>query len=237
LQASYVVRWTGIEIGRVDTELRRDGERYHLAYLARTSGPLRLLWTLRSDGWAAGRLDGDIPRAEHFQGRSAWGDGESFWRVSFGPDGGVTRLASIRRRWRTASPSPTLSGSARSPEPGIAGDARGRRRRAAGGTQLRRRRAMRYAMTCESEPSPIQPAALVPPPATPSSARPRVRSWPTLEALEPATRDGAPTRPPARIWLVPGIGGLPHWPVRIEAERRFGRITIELDRLVDPGPV
>ena len=41
LAASYTVRWSGLEIGRFSTELRRTGERYHLAYQARTSGPLR----------------------------------------------------------------------------------------------------------------------------------------------------------------------------------------------------
>jgi len=42
-------------------------------------------------------------------------------------------------------------------------------------------------------------------------------------------------RRPMLVWLVPDVGGLPHWPVRIEAESPWGAVVIDLDRL-GPAP-
>jgi len=237
LEADYVVRWSGIEVGRFTTELRRAAERYHLAYRARTSGPLRWLAGLESEGWAVGRLlDGGV-RPEHFRGASSWRDGAGFWRVSFAADGRATEVEvdAATRADREPVPEPLRRG----PDP-MSLMLAAMQRAAAGERSIARsfdgRRAMRYELACAAEPSPIRAVALG------QAAREALAC--TVEAELVAGRsarwsrdaDQAPReRQPVRLWLVSGLGGMPHWPVRLEAESRWGAVTVELERFDDPA--
>jgi hypothetical protein len=237
LEADYVVRWSGIEIGRFTTELRRNAERYHLAYRARTSGPLRWLVGLESDGWAIGRLvDGGV-EAEHFRGESSWRTGNGSWRISFAEDGRATEVTvdAATRADREPVPEPLRRG----PDP-LSLMLGAMQAASAGevveGYSFDGRRAVRYTLSCGTEASPIQPVALG---ATPRDALAcsadgelvagRSKRW--GDRVDAENRD----REPVRIWLVPELGGMPHWPVRIEAESSWGTVTVELERFTDPA--
>ena len=237
LSASYTARWSGIEIGRFSTELRRTGERYHLTYRARTSGPLRWVADFSSDGWATGRLANGRAESEHFRGQSRWRDGEGFWRVDFAADGRATEVA-IDEATR-ADREPVPEHLRRGPDPlSLMLDAMGRA--AAGqrvqGQSFDGRRAMRYTMACAAERSPIRPAALgtMPREALVCTADGELLAGRSARWSDRA-QEHAGDRTPPRIWLVPEVGGMPHWPVRIEAESRWGTVTIELDSFTDPA--
>jgi hypothetical protein len=236
LSATYSVRWTGIEVGRFDTELQRTGTDYRLTYHARTSGPLEWVARFSSTGWAMGRLDGRTVAPSHFQGASRWRDGEGFWRVSFGADGAVTALE--LDEWTRSDREPVPAALQRGPDP-LSLMPQAMLEAGAGRTVEGRsfdgRRAMRYDLACAAEPSPIAPAAL--------GAATREALVCEVEGALQAGRskrwseraeDRSSSRPPVRIWLVPEVGGLAYWPVRIEAESRFGQVTVELDTFSDP---
>jgi hypothetical protein len=237
LTAGYVVRWSGIEIGRFSTELRRTGESYHLAYQARTSGPLRWVVGLESDGWAAGRLAEGAVRAEHFRGQSSWRDGAGYWRVSFAADGSATEIELDAATLADREPVPDAL--RRGPDP--LSLMLGAMQAASAGEVLEAesfdgRRAMRYSLACEAERSPIRPVALgaltrdaLVCAADGELVAGRSKRW--SDRAEAESRD----RQPARIWLVPEVGGMPYWPVRVEAESRWGRVTIELETFADPA--
>jgi hypothetical protein len=237
LQAGYVVRWGGIEIGRFDTELRRTGAEYHLGYHARTSGPLGWVVDFSSTGWSAGRLDADTAAPRHFRGQSRWRDGEGFWRVSFGADGRVTELEldDATRADREPVPDAIQQG----PDP-LALMLQAMLEASAGerveGRSFDGRRAMRYELACAAEPSPVQPVALGAETyqallceADGALLAGRSKRW--SDRAEQQGRE----RSPVRIWLVPAVGGLPHWPVRIEADSRYGTVSVELTQFLDPA--
>jgi hypothetical protein len=236
LQAGYSVRWSGIEVGRFDTELRLGGDDYRLTYHAQTSGPLSWVARFSSSGWALGRLDGRTVAPSHFQGASRWRDGEGFWRVSFAADGAVTALE--LDEWTRSDREPVPAALQRGPDP-LSLMLQAMFEADAGWTVVGRsfdgRRAMRYDLACAAEPSPVAPAAL--------GAATREALVCEVEGVLQAGRskrwseraeDRSHARPPVRIWLVPEVGGLPYWPVRIEAESRFGRVTVELDTFSAP---
>jgi hypothetical protein len=237
VEAAYVVRWGGMEIGRFDAELRRTGVEYHLAYRTRTSGALAWVVDFDSTGWAAGRLDDAGVAPRHFRGESRWRDGDGFWRVSFGGDGRVTELEldEATRADREPVPDALRTG----PDP-LSLMLQAMHVAAAGerveGRSFDGRRAMRYALACAVERSAIRPAALgggahaaLLCEADGALVAGRSKRW--SDRPEAGEQD----RPPARIWLVPGLGGLPHWPVRIEATSRYGTVTVELERITDPA--
>jgi hypothetical protein len=237
LEAGYVIRWSGIEIGRFTTELRRNAERYHLAYQARTSGPLRWLVGLESDGWAIGRLVEGGVEAEHFRGESSWRTGAGYWRISFAEDGRATE-ATVDAATR-ADREPVPEALRRGPDPlslMLAAMQAATPGEVVDGQSFDGRRAMRYTLACEAESSPIQPVALGLAPreglvcaADGELLAGRSKRW--GDRMDAETRD----REPVRIWLVPEIGGMPHWPVRIEAESSWGTVTVELERFSDPA--
>ena len=237
LQAGYVVRWGGVEIGRFDTELRRAGAEYHLGYHARTSGPLGWVVDFSSTGWSAGRFDAAGVAPRHFRGQSRWRDGEGFWRVSFGADGQVTELEldDATRADREPVPEPMQQG----PDPltlmlqAMLEASAGER---VEGRSFDGRRAMHYELTCAAEPSAVQPVALGAETyqallceADGALLAGRSKRW--SERAEEQGRE----RSPVRIWLVPAVGGLPHWPVRIEADSRYGTVSVELAQFTHPA--
>lgn len=238
LHAAYVMRWVGIEIGRIEAELRHGDGDYHLAYRSWTTGPLRWIADIRSEGWATGRIGADgRPVALHFRGRSAWEEGLSFWELSFGPDGRVTRLVLDEETRDDREPVPEPLRMA--PDPmtlmlqAMGEVAAGRQIEA---SSFDGRRAMRYAMRCAEDTATIEPVALGGEPrhalfcqADGELVGGRSKRWGAQ--VDEETQD----REPTRIWFVPELGSMPHWPVRVEAMSRYGRITVELDRLIEPA--
>ena len=237
VEADYSMRWMGIEIGRLEIELRTTPADYRLAYRARTTGALAWFVDFASEGSALGRLTPDGPRVQSYRGSSAWDDGESRWQVGFAPDGKVTELVldDASRADREPVPVELMKG----PDPFTL--ALGALLDATAGSKLEGRsfdgkRVMGFILGCTRAPGPVHPAALPAPrggallcSADGQLLAGRSRRWGADVDRENAGRQ------PARLWLLPGIGGLPHWPVRIEAESRMGTVTIELDRLIDPA--
>ncbi len=237
VEAGYSMRWMGIEIGRLEIELRTTPTDYRLAFGARTTGALAWFVGFASEGSALGRLTPEGPHATLYRGSSAWDEGESHWQVGFAPDGEVTELVldEASRADREPVPAELMKG----PDPFTL--ALGALLDATAGSRLEGRsfdgkRAMGFTMDCAPAPEPVDPAALPGPRggALLCSADGELLAGRSKRWGDDVDRENAGRRP-ARLWLLPGIGGLPHWPVRIEAESRMGTVTIELDRLVDPG--
>ena len=236
-QAQYAIRWAGIEVGRFQTELDRDDDRYRLTYEVTTAGPLRWITDFRSSGWAAGQITPNGVQAEHFRGQSNWGEGERFWRVSFDPAGRVTSLEIDPESKADREPVPEAL--MRGPDPlSLAVQAM---LEAAVDTPFEGhtydgKRAISVSLSCAAEPSPITLAALGDTALDTlvcegDGERLAGRSKRWSEKADEQVQD----RRPATIWLAPEMGGLPYWPVRIEATARFGTVTIELDSLTDPA--
>lgn len=237
LEAQYAIRWAGIEVGRFQTELSREDNRYRLTYQVTTAGPLRWITDFRSSGWATGQITPTGVQAEHFWGQSSWGEGERFWRVSFDPTGLVTSLEIDPQSKADREPVPESL--MRGPDPlslALQAMLQATVDVPFEGQAYDGKRAARVSLSCAAEPSPITLAALG---ATPldmlvcegDGERLAGRSKRWSDKADEQIQD----RRPAKIWLAPEMGGLPYWPVRIEATARFGTVTIELDRLTDPA--
>jgi hypothetical protein len=98
------------------------------------------------------------------------------------------------------------------------------------------KRAISVSLSCNVEPSPITLAALgavsldtLVCEGDGERLAGRSKRW--SDEADAQVED----RRPASIWLAPGMGGLPYWPVRIEATARFGTVTIELADITDPA--
>jgi hypothetical protein len=236
VDAQYVVRWAGIEVGRFQADFRREGGRYRLAYQVTTAGPLRWITDFRSSGWAMGRIVPSGVQPEHFQGQSNWGEGERFWRVSFDPEGKVTELELDPETKADREPVPERLMQGPDPlslavqamlEAGVGAPFEGQ--------MYDGKRAVSVSMTCSAERSPIVLAALGETSldtlvCAGDGERLAGRSKRWSDKADEQVED----RRPATIWLAPDMGGLPYWPVRIEASARFGTVTIELDSITDP---
>ena len=237
IEADYSMRWMGIEIGRFEVELHTSPTDYRLAYTAHTTGALGWLVDFTSKGTAQGQLTDHGPSARRYEGSSAWDDGESRWQVGFASDGRVTELVLDEASQGDREPVPAELRVG--PDPFTLGlealfDAGDKKRLS--GQSFDGKRVMGFTMDCAAAPGPIQPAALVAPQggALLCSAKSELVAGRSKRWGDQVDKDNE-ARPPARLWLLSGIGGLPHWPVRIEAGTRWGAVTIELDRLVDPA--
>lgn len=236
-EAQYAIRWAGIEVGQFQTVFSREDDSYRLAYQVTTAGPLRWITDFRSSGWATGQVTPAGVQAEHFQGQSDWGEGDRFWRVSFDPSGQVTsvELDPESKADREPVPEAMMHG----PDPlSLAVQAMLAATVDApfAGQMYDGKRAISVSMSCAAEPSPIALAALGEAPLDTlicegDGERLAGRSKRWSDKADEQVQD----RRPATIWLAPEMGGLPYWPVRIEATARFGTVTIELDSLTDPA--
>jgi hypothetical protein len=231
------VRWAGIEIARFEVELRTSPADYRLAYRAETTGALAWVFDFASDGSATGRLTPEGPIAGQYRGRSASDDHTSQWRVDFTADGAVSEVVLDEESRGDREPVPAELMVA--PDPftlalqGLLEAAAGKRLE---GRSFDGKRVMGFTMDCAPAPGPVHPAAFPAPrggalfcTADGELLAGRSKRW------GDRTDEHNEGRPPARLWLAPGVGGLPHWPVRIEAEGRFGAVSIELDHLVEPA--
>ncbi len=238
VEAGYTVRWAGIEIGRFEIVLRSTPDDYHLAYQAATTGAVAWFFDFTSDGTANGRLTPAGPSVDNYEGRSVRdGDRVSRWQVAFAPDGTVAEVVLDDESRGDREPVPAELMVA--PDPftlafrGLLAAAADKRLE---GRSFDGKRAMDFYLDCAPAPAPVHPAAFPAPrggalfcTADGELLAGRSKRW--GDRTDDHNRD----RPPARLWLAPDIGGVPHWPVRIEAEGRFGAVTIELDHLVEPA--
>lgn len=238
VEAGYSVRWAGIEIGRFEVDLRTGASGYRMSYAARTTGAVAWFFEFESMGLATGRLTAAGPSVDRYEGRSVRDeDRSSHWQVDFAPDGTVAGVVLDEESRGDREPVPAELMVA--PDPftlalqGLLEAAAGKRLE---GRSFDGKRVMGFYMDCTPAPAPVHPAAFPAPrggalvcTADGELLAGRSKRW--GDRTDEHNRD----RPPARLWLAPDVGGVPHWPVRIEAEARFGSITIELDHLVEPA--
>ena len=92
MTAVYAFSWAGLDVGRLEVLLEADGGGYRASWEAGTAGLVGTLFPFSSQGTAEGRRDGERYLPSRYDGRSAWRDGGSQWRVAFAADGRATQI-------------------------------------------------------------------------------------------------------------------------------------------------
>lgn len=228
IDAAYALTWSGLEIGRFETRLTTDGAAYRFAYAARTTGLLAWLYPFTSTGSSEGVLAEPGPVPARYVVESQRRDETTAWTVDFGPRGEVERVALRAPVDEERDPVPPALRKA--PDPlALALHAT---RVAAPGARLEAlsfdgKRAVRFALACA-----VAERAVAPGDDPNGPLRHLLECTVAGELVAGGSRRWQrgrdAERPPARLWLsrelVPGR----YWPVRVEAETRFGAVVVEL---------
>lgn len=229
IDAAYELTWSGIEIGRFETWLTADESNYRLAYAARTTGFLGWLFPFTSAGTSEGRLADPGPVPVRYVVESQWRDGTSTSAVDFGPLGKVERIDLTTPVDEERDPVPAALQKA--PDPLAL--ALGATRIAAPGARLEKvsfdgKRAVRFELICADAEHALAPDD----PAVPiHSALDCTVDGELIAGASRRWQSGRDTdRRPARVLLSREIVPGRYWPVRVEAETRFGMVVIRLTR-------
>jgi Protein of unknown function (DUF3108) len=229
LEAAYELRWRGLEIARFEVTLAADEAAYRVAYAARTTGFIAWLFPFTSAGASVGDMAGPGLRPERYAGRSIRRDGTSTWSVEFGPEGDARRVEVKVPEDEERDPVPKALRVA--PDPlALALEATGAA--APGirfaGMSFDGKRAVRFELVCEPAERALAPdeAALAIDSALGCTLDGEVaagasRRW-------QSGRDAA--RRPAQVLLSREIVAGRYWPVRVEAQTRFGAVVARLTR-------
>jgi hypothetical protein len=227
LEAAYELSWSGLEIARFEVTLAADEAAYRVAYAARTTGFIAWLFPFTSTGASEGGMAGVVPVPERYAGRSSRRDGTSSWSVEFGPNGDARRVEVKVPEDEERDPVPKALRVA--PDP-LALALQATRAAAPGirfaGVSFDGKRAVRFELVCE----PAERALV---PDDPALAIGRALGC-TLDGEVAAGasrrwqsgRDAA--RQPAQILLSREIVAGRYWPVRVEAQTRFGAVVARL---------
>ena len=226
IAATYEVTLSGLPIGRFEAGLQADAASYRLSYSARTAGLVGVLFPFRSAGASEGVLSGLGPAPLRYAGESSRRDGTSSWAVEFDRDGLVERVDVTVPEDEVREPVPPALQKA--PEP-LALALRVTADAAPGirleDTSFDGKRAVRFTLACDPAGRLAANA-----PGTPADgtlhctvdgelAAGGVRRW----------QDGrSGDRSPARVQLSPDIVPGRYWPVRVEAETRWGTVIARL---------
>jgi hypothetical protein len=227
LEAAYELRWRGLEIARFEVTLAADEAAYRVAYAARTTGFIAWLFPFTSAGASEGGMAGPAPAPEHYTGRSIRRDGTSTWSVDFGPEGDARRVEVKVPEDEERDPVPDALRVA--PDP-LALALQATRAAAPGirfaGTSFDGKRAVRFELVCEPAERALVPddLALAIGSALGCTLDGEVvagasRRWPSGRDAE---------RRPAQVLLSREIVGGRYWPVRVEAQTRFGAVVARL---------
>jgi hypothetical protein len=238
LVAGYEIEWQGLSIGVFEAELVTGADDYRVLYEARTAGFLGWLWPFSSEGSSEGRLAAMRPIPEYYQVTSRRRDESDRWAVRFGADGRAVQVEMAAEELAEREPVP--AGLQVAPDPlGLALGALGVAAPAARftGTSFDGKRALRFELACGNDLMPLADA----PPGAASAAENEVLACTVDgELIAGASRRWRgrtmrdDDRRPAAVWLGRGIFGDAFWPVRVEAQTRYGTVTVRLVRL---GPV
>jgi hypothetical protein len=227
VDAAYALSWRGLEIGRFEITLRVDEAAYRLAYTARTTGFVGWLFPFTSIGASEGDMAAPGPVPARYAGESSRRDGISTWAVDFGPDGLARRVEVTVPEDEERDPVPHALRVA--PDPlALALHAT---RAAAPGARFEDmsfdgKRAVRFELVCE-------PAERLLVPDHPTLAIERALGC----SLDGEVAAGASRRwrsgrdadrEPARVFLSREIVAGRYWPVRVEAQTRFGPVVAYL---------
>lgn len=223
VRATYELSWYGIEVAIVEAELSETGTSYRLEWRGQTSGFVGALYPFASEAISEGdRADTGLQPRLHF-GESLRGDEARAWTVGFDPDGRAVRIEIPEddRQDRDPVPSEMQVG----PDPlslALLALDRVRPGFRQTGTAFDGRRVYQVSAACADTPEVLPDAGetllckvdghLV----AGASRRWRERGQPREE------------RPPAEIWLGRNVVTEGWWPVRVQAETRWGTVTARL---------
>jgi hypothetical protein len=227
IDAAYELTWSGFEIGRFETWLTAGGPDYRLAYAARTTGLLGWLFPFTSAGASKGSLANAGPEPVRYVVKSQWRDGTSTSAVDFGPLGKVERVDLATPVDEERDPVPKVLQKA--PDPLAL--ALGATRTAAPGARLEGvsfdgKRAVRFELACadaEHAFAPDDPAVPI------HSVLDCTVDGQVIAGASRRWQSGRDTdRRPAHVLLSREIVLGRYWPVRVEAETRFGMVVVRL---------
>jgi hypothetical protein len=229
LDAAYELTWGGLEIGRFETRLTADESSYRLAYAARTTGFLGWLFPFASTGASEGSIADPRPIPARYVVESRRRDGTSTWAVDFGPRGEVERIELATAEDEERDPVPLAL--RRAPDPLALALAASRT--AAPGARLEQvsfdgKRAVRFELACAGTERAFAPDD----PAVPIQSALDCTLDGELIAGASRLWQSRPDRdrPTARVLLSREIVPGRYWPVRVEAETRYGTVIVRLTR-------
>jgi hypothetical protein len=213
---AYGVRWGSLPVARVEFEVALEADSYRAGYRARSAGILDWLHPFASEGQSEGRYLGASAQPERFSARSSGEDYASVWRVEFDPAGQAVRIEAPPSDATERSPVPPEL--KKGPDPlalGLTAIAAARPGLERSGHTFDGRRALAVSLACADAPSADGLLAC--------DVQGRVLAG-GLYRRASASRP----RPPTRVWLAQDIVAGSWWPVRVEAETRWGTVTAEL---------
>lgn len=231
VDATYALWWGGLEIAQFEIALTADAADYRIAYAARTTGLVGVLFPFDSAGASEGQMADPGPMPERFTGESERRAGRSSWAVAFHPDGEVARVDVTTAEDEQRDPVPLPLRNA--PDPLVLA-LRATQAAAPGvrfeDTSFDGKRAVRFELACDDTETPVP-----------------IGDVPGLEisGLLSCTLDGEvaagqsrrwqsgrdPDRKPAEVLLSNDVVPGRYWPVRVEAETRYGRVIAQMTEL------
>lgn len=230
LEAAYELLWGGLEVGRFEARLRADDATYRLAYGIRSTSFLAWLFPFTALGASEGVIGEPGPVPTRFTGESRRRAGLSTWTVEFGPDGDAVRVEVRVPEDEQRDPVPPALQAA--PDP-LALALRATRAAAPGArfeeVSFDGKRAVRVELVCAEREHPValEFDAVSIARALACSVDGEVAAGASRRWQSARDADRAPATILLSREIVPGR----YWPVRAEAETRFGRVIARLTRL------
>jgi hypothetical protein len=232
LFAGYEVEWQGLPIGAFETEVLNGEETYRVTYRARTTGFLGWLWPFSSEGSSEGSLAAMRPMPEHYQVASRRRDESDRWAVRFGADGRAVRVEVAADELAEREPVPAALQVA--PDPlalALAAIVEAAPGAKLTGASFDGKRVLRLQGSCAED---LVALAHLPSGAAAAAEREALACTVNGDVIAGASRrwQGRSMRDddrnPVAVWLGRGILEDAFWPVRVEAQTRYGTVTVRL---------
>jgi hypothetical protein len=232
LSAGYAIEWQGLPIGAFETEVWNGEGSYRITYRARTTGFLGWLWPFSSQGSSEGSLAATRPLPEYYEVTSRRRDESERWAVRFGADGRVVDVEIAAEELAEREPVP--AGLQVAPDPlalalaAIVDAAPGAKLT---GASFDGKRVLQLRGSCAEE---LVVLADVPPGAAAAAEREALACTVDGDVIAGASRRWQgrtmrdEDREPVAVWLGRGILENAFWPVRVEAQTRYGTVTVRL---------
>ena len=232
LLAAYEIEWQGLPIGAFETEVWNGEGSYRITYRARSTGFLGWLWPFSSQGSSQGSLAAMRPAPEYYEVTSRRRDESERWAVRFGADGRVVDVEIAAEELAEREPVP--AGLQVAPDPlaltlaAIVQAAPGAKLT---GASFDGKRVLQLRGSCAGE---LVALADVPPGAAAAAEREALMCTVDGDVVAGASRRWKgrsmrdDDREPVAVWLGRSILEDEFWPVRVEAQTRYGTVTVRL---------
>lgn len=214
LALAYDVTWSGMDVAHVEFGLTADNTSYRIGYRARSAGFLGWLRPFASEGTSTGRLDGNGASPTRFA-VSSHGERASAWSVEFDASGAASHIEVPPQD--ATEREPVAAELRTGPDPlalaltALAGAEPGQRRVA---RSFDGRRVLDLELACADA---VDVDGLL-------ACEVQGRVLAGARRAGDDDRSAAPP-PPVRVWLGRETRAVGWWPVRAEAESRWGRVT------------